>query len=300
MKLRNLTKHQVRKMKLKHHYPYPSKHQIFDDRSARITSRFKRLFPQEYTGDKLQGRAYHEFTKQQEAFIAAHIAEESPQRCFHYLKLAHQFCQAHFRLALNPDVDLLLTLDGEQIPATGKNTLDYMSVNEWHRAFCMALVMRDNEALIGTLCRFKAEDHINPQEEDLPIDYPYCAFLQGLFNPEAGLQGLLQEIGKLSAPEYMPQRRQSYIYNIWLPFIELILAVLARDEARYHQAIEKALLSNHSHFSQEQKKDIAEGWLPMHICAAAVMAYDQCGFKLPFSSPYLPQWLIYGDFDFSD
>ncbi|WP_440875735.1 immunity 49 family protein [Thalassotalea sp. PLHSN55] len=285
-------------MNQQHHYPYKYKRHVFDDKEVFYQHLWKKIFPSQYSeGYGANERSYSDSNKFVEAFIAAHIAEQPKETIASYLKLAHQFCQAHFRLLLNPNVDLVLELDGHKIAATGKKMLDYMAVSNWHKAFCLALVLRDNEALIGTLCRFQPENYINPKVEDLPIDYPYCKFLQGLFAPNADLQVLVQEIAKLSAPEYMPERRQSFIYNIRLPFIELIITVLARDENRYHQGIEKALIANKNHFSIDSRKSIAEGWLPMHICAAAAMAYDQCGFKLPFASPYLPEWLIYGDFE---
>ena len=283
-------------MSSEHHYPYPNKNHVINDYENRHAKVWSMVFPSRYIEDPL-GRSYTDSIKFLEMFSSSFVAGKSKDACFHYLKLAQQFCQAHFRLALNPEVDLVLELDGEHIPATGKHTLDYTDVNSWDTAFCLAMILRDNEALIGTLCRFQAENYINPKVEDLPIDYPYCKFLQGLFDPKAELQTLVQEIATLSSPEYIPERRQSYIYNIWLPFIELIIAVLARDETRYQQGIEKALLSHNNHYATEKRKHIAKGWLPMHIVAAAAMAYDQCGFKLPFVSPYLPEWLVYGEFE---
>ncbi|MBO9491414.1 immunity 49 family protein [Endozoicomonas sp. G2_1] len=282
-------------MTQKHHYPYPDQ-RIWEKSNSRYNNLWKIIFPEQYIKKKgAAGRILSDSEKFIETFAAAHLAEQDKTTCLHYLNLANQFYQAHFRLALNPDVDLNLELDGHIIPAKGKHTAVFMSAIEFHTAFCLAVILRDSEHLIGSLSRYKAENHIDPGAEDLPVDYPYYKFLQGLFEPEADLQALLQEIATLSAPEYMPERRQSYIYNIWLPFIEIIIAALAGNKAEYEKSIIKALDAHIKHYANKKREHLAEGWVPLHICAGAVIAYDQCGFKLPITSSYIPEWLIYRD-----
>ena len=279
-----------------HHYPY-THHRIYHNEVERYNDRWKKIFPKQYLEkNRANGRCWSDGETFLRAFLAGHIADADKEICLHYLKLANEFIQGHFQLVLNPEQEFSLELDSQIIPVRGKHHKLYMQVHDFQVAFCLAALLRDEESLM-LLDRYQAENYIDPGVEDLPIDYPYYKFLKGIYQPTVDLQPLLQEIVTLSGPEHMPERRQSYVYKIMLSFIEIIVAVLENNKNKYEQAIISALESHIEHYSINRRKDVEEGWVALPICAAAAMAYDKYGFKLPIISPYLPEWLIYKDFD---
>gem|GEM_PF-3413043 len=279
---------------MKHHYPYDNNSWVYDISVNRIKGRFERLFPQDYVHE-LQVRSHREANNFLEAAVAAVIGEQPKATCLEYFQQAHQFNQINFMGNMHVGKTFTYNIKGVDIDVTGVKISGYTEVSNWDTAICLAIILRDKSA-INDLCFFESRNFIDKRGEQLPVEHAYCDFLKGLYNPEANLQALLTEVMTLSGPEHMPERRQAYIYYILLPFIEIIIAVLANNEQQYHQAITKALESNHLHYSDTKRKNLFSGWMPLHICAAAVIGYDQCGFKLPEPTPYIPEWLIYGEY----
>lgn len=281
---------------MKHHYPYEGKNWIYEDCSERINRCFKKTFPQEFVHE-LQARSHGEADDFLKAGVAAFIGEQPKEVCLEYLQQAHQFNQINFISSMNVGKTFTYEVRGVDIEVTGVKISGYTEVSNWDTAFCLAILLRDKPA-IEQLCLFESRDFLDKRSEQLPVEHAYCDFLKGLYNPQVNLQALLTEVMTLSGPEHMPERRQPYIYYILLPFIEIIIAILANDEQQYHQAITKALESNQLHYAdaKRKRKRIFKGWMPIHICAAAVIGYDQCGFKLAKPNPYIPEWLVYGDY----
>ncbi len=277
-----------------HHYPYHDINWIYDLRLSDFNSLCNFGYPAKYN-DNLAGRAYKDHVLMYKLFASGLIAKQSNEACLRYLKLASILGQAHYVLLCNPGKSFDFDIDGLTISALGKKSIDYTIVDNWAKVFCLAMISRDAKA-INALSEFKPEQHIKPGVEDIPVDYPFAEFLKGVFDPQADLKTHLTEFMKLSAPEYMPERRQPFIYKIWLPFVNLIVAILSEDEAAYHKGLLEALAYNKDHYDCEDRNHLAHGWVSPYILAAACFAYDQCGYKLPESSPYIPEWLVYRDF----
>lgn len=277
------------------HYPYDDINWIYDDRLKRTEKRFSRILLPDY-GDNIQGKSYYEATAFLEMAAAAFIAERPKAECLKYLALAHQFSVMHFQGTLHAGANFDYIVNGLPFSIVGKRILPHMSVHVWDDSINLALCLRD-KAAIEHLVQFDSIEYDQKAVETLPFEHAYCDFVKALFNPKANLQALLNEVIRLSAPEHMPERRQEYIYNIRLPYIEVILAVLANNEADYHKAISNALARHIKHYDNKKRSDISTGWLALNLCAVAAMAYDQCGFKLPEPNAYMPEWLVYGDFE---
>ncbi len=281
-------------MKL-NHYPYKDKKQIFSDRDQRIKNRYERIFPQDYM-DQLQNKS-GEADRFLEAAIAGFIAEQPKAECLAYVKQAQQYQHINFAANIHPGNTVTYCVKGVDITMTGEKRLGYAEISAWKDAFWLALILRE-KATIDLLCEYQSGEHQDPRGENLAFGHAFCGFLQGVYNPKADLQSLLNEVVKLSSPEFVPEHRQPYIYWVLMPFVNIILAILANDEAKYHDALTKALESSYQYYtSTDRKKQLYQGWLPIHISAGAALAFEQCGFKLPCKSPYIAEWLVYGEFE---
>lgn len=280
---------------LNHHYPYPDD-RIYEDRKRSVERWLATRFPHDYQGEELQMRAELEWKKYFELAASAFIGQKPQQEAAEHLQHSALFAHIHFAATVKAGQPLSFTFKGKELAITGRKWVPNTMVGDWHLALCKAITLRNKKA-IDDLCLYESRDYTHDLAEDLPIEFAYCDFIKGLYNPKADLKALLAEYMHYSGPEFVPERRQPYIYYIWLPFVEMLLAVLANDETRYQQAFQQALEGNQKRFAVKNKQHIAQGWLPMHICAAAALAYDQCGFKLPTTSPYIPEWLVYGEFE---
>lgn len=281
-----------------HHYPYDH-FRTFERNQRFYNGTWQRVFPERYSTEPNAPniRSFSDGCDFLQAFVSGHIAGASKQECLTYLQLANQLMRAHFRMAQSHNENIQIEIEDQWIDVVGKHTVDYMGADNWFDAFCMAVLTRDEESLIGTLGRYRAEDYIAESVEDLPMDYPFYKFLQGIYQPNTDLRPILQELVTLSDISYMPERRFPYVNSILMPFVGTILPILANERAEYEMDITTALNNHIEFYSNKRKSNIPEGWLAIPVCTAAALAYDKRGFTLPFSSPYVPEWLVYHDFD---
>jgi hypothetical protein len=282
---------------MNNHYPYDGKDWIYIDSLKFMEKRYATIFPDRFVND-LQGLSSSESNKFIELASAAFIAEQPPKEVEAYFRQAQQYQQVNFFANIHAGETAVYNVRGVDISVTGKKISDRAEVRDWHSAFCLALILREKPT-IELLCQYNSHEHNNDSRaENLPFEHAYCAFVQGLYNPKADLQALLNEVVRLSGPEHLPEHRQPYIYFVIMPFIDILLAILANDETRYQQAINKALVSHRKFYAEDEKrKCIYQGWLALPICAAAALAYEQCGFKLAEPSAYIAEWLVYGEFE---
>ena len=281
-------------MKL-NHYPYKTKQHIFNISAGRIKSRYEDIFPQDYM-NQLQNKS-GEADRFVEAAIAGFIAEQPKAECLAYFKQAQQYQHINFYANIHPGENVTFCVKGVDISMICEKRLGLAEIPTWSSAFYLALILREKPTL-DLLCEYQSREHADSRAEHLPFDFAFCDFLQGVYNPKSDLQALLNEVVRLSDPEFVPEYRQPYIYWVVMPFINIFLAVLANDEAKYNNAITKALENSYQHYtSTDRKKQLYQGWLPLHIHAGAALAYEQCGFRLSCKSPYIAEWLVYGDFE---
>ncbi|NTS78120.1 immunity 49 family protein [Catenovulum sp. SM1970] len=279
-----------------HHFPYVGKNKrrfqtcqrLFDEPWQNIR------WPQ-YLSINIQQRLHSDAKDAFRVFAFAHVDGQENSLAFRYFSLAHQLFQLHVQLELNPGVEQSRIIEGHTIVQIGKPYKVCMHGTDLIEPYCSALLIRDFAAIEG-MQGYQHDNFIHPLAEALDYEAPLADFFLGIFNPSADINKSINEFIRLSAPECMPQRRQPYTYNVLMPFLEILLSILAKDEARYHQAIKYALTASTEHYSQKRTEGVAFGWVPLHICGPAALAFDQLGYKLPEPSPYLPEWLIYGDF----
>ncbi|MER2490533.1 immunity 49 family protein [Catenovulum sediminis] len=228
---------------------------------------------------------------------AAWLANKPKETIVYWLYQAHIAKQAHFYWVLNPGKEHSFTLQELDITLPGKKMLNWSNVHNWQEALTLAIIFNDQAAL-ANLMQYEARNFIHPKAEGtkLPFMHAYCDLLKGFFNPQANLKDLVQAVSDTSQPDKIPNIKRSLVYNIMLPFADLMLAIVANNKERFTQTMQKAIKSHVTHFNDSVHSGLEIGWLSMPLCAVAAIAYRQCGFKTE-PNPYFPDWLVYGDFD---
>ncbi|WP_157964786.1 immunity 49 family protein [Algibacillus agarilyticus] len=281
------------------HFPYENCQIRYEFALEEYNGSWKTRYPKNYI--KGQGANNGAFSSSEDFyryFCFCFIANEH-NHSLKFLKLSHQLRQAYYHLALNQGSEYTFYIDGANFNAIGEKTFNSTNVKPWSQALALAMMVRD-KAAIDNLCQYKVENFYHPQVEFLPFHTAFCNFLKGVFDAEADLKALLAEVMHSSNPNLIPARMQSYIYRVCMPFVNVLLAVVHGHEGEYQKRLTKALADNRQHFANKQREDIAVGWVPPFLCAAAVLAFDKHGFKMPEPNAYIPEWLAYGEFDYSD
>ncbi|WP_111979688.1 Imm49 family immunity protein [Algibacillus agarilyticus] len=270
---------------------HPNKDWIVECNSGRIERVFSKESLRQRYPKELPGRVFSDGSDFFEVAAAAWVAEKPKDVILDWLTQAHTAKQAHFYLVLNPGEEFNFVIRDIPVKAVGQKRLSYSGVHCWEEAFYLALIL-DDEAAFNNLRQYQSQDFLDPRAEDLAIGHAFSEFAKGLFNPDANINALVQEIATLSDPKYIPPRRQGFIYSVWLPFVDVMLAVLAKNEAKFQTRMDKALNAHHQFFSDKTKCDGALGWLSMPMTAAACLAYSQHGFIQNQTNPYVPSWLV--------
>jgi len=191
------------------HYPYKDKNHIFVNRDSRIKSRYEDIFPQDYM-NQLQNKS-GEADRFIEAAVAGFIAEQPKAECLAYFKQAQQYQHINFYANIHPGENVTFCVKGVDISMICEKRSGHAEISGWKDAFWLAIILRE-KATLDLLCEYKSLDHLDSRAENLPFGHALCDFLQGVYNPKSDLQSLLNEVVRLSAPEFVPEHRQPFIY----------------------------------------------------------------------------------------
>ena len=180
----------------------------------------------------------------------------------------------------------------------GRYNADNFNFYAWLRHLSVGLILRD-QAAVSRICQITKKDFHHGAMDNNPFDDAVMDFVGGVFNGVVDIEDRLREVMVKSDPKYIPVSEQDYAFLVLLPFFNLMVMALTRvDEATYHKAWKEAVDSHNQYWNgSKQKRDAADGWVSLSIIAASSMIYDRKGYKLPEKSVYVPDWLVYGDFE---
>ncbi|MEH0154749.1 immunity 49 family protein [Limibacter armeniacum] len=123
----------------------------------------------------------------------------------------------------------------------------------------------------------------------------------------SGQFALLQE-AKQTIKEHigeMDKFREEYILWNDLPLLNVYAMIFGRDEEGYNKELAEALELHKEYWSQEVTHDNGhvelrhrdwKGWIAWRLVAAACIARSN-GLMTKIQTPYLPEWLLAGDFE---
>ena len=216
----------------------------------------------------------------------------------HYLYLMHQTAIAHYRFVTSEGKRIKFTIDHKTFETEGQFTPDNFRFYYWLRHLCVAVLLKD-QAAIQRLCKidklwFRKVPMGNNVFDDALMD-----MIIGVFTGDKNLKQHVMAVMKTSDQKNLTDTEAKFAYNILMPFSELLtMAITKVDEATYQKAWLNAVKSHKEYWSSNKRlSEEHNGWISFPITAVSSLIYDQKGFKLPKQSPYVPEWLVYGDFE---
>jgi hypothetical protein len=101
---------------------------------------------------------------------------------------------------------------------------------------------------------------------------------------------LIKRFEKDSANDTTP------IQFLKIPYLNLAKAINDQDKANFNTILLEALIKFQEYYdtTKENRHQLIEGWLPLHIISMACLAYDR-GFLIEIDSPLLPMFLVKGE-----
>lgn len=156
----------------------------------------------------------------------------------------------------------------------------------------LALCLRDTDTA-KLICRCE-EDWLEFNE---PFNVALFNFVRNIFVQDMDQTVLLREVKEKSGPEHVDEFRAPYVNMLFLPYLDVWVALLSNDEAHYKRAIYKAIELHYTFYNDPPEGAVTwTGDVALLISAVASLAYDKHGWQVP-DTPYLPKWLIYKEFE---
>ncbi|TMO72192.1 hypothetical protein CWC17_14765 [Pseudoalteromonas sp. S3785] len=199
---------------------------------------------------------------------------------------------AHYNLVSNPGQRHIFTLKDHVFRLEGCAEHREIMVDNWLLQLSLALCLRDADAT-ELICRCEA-DWLEFKE---PFNVAMFNFVRNIFVQETDQTKLLREVMEKSGPEHVDEFRAPYVNKLFLPYLDVWVALLSNDEAHYKRAIHTAIELHYKFYIDPPEGAVTwEGDVALLISAVASLAYDKHGWQVP-DTPYLPKWLIYKEFE---
>ncbi|MFG6247240.1 immunity 49 family protein [Vibrio diabolicus] len=121
-------------------------------------------------------------------------------------------------------------------------------------------------------------------------------FISGVFSNSSALPALLQTVMEKSSPQYLESTRVPYVHSLFIPFVNVFVAIIDGDESHYQEALRDALEAHYQFYMNEDVRYSPKGNVSLKLTGLAALAYDKYGWTIP-EAAYLPKWLVYGEHD---
>ncbi len=199
---------------------------------------------------------------------------------------------AHYNLVSNPGQRHIFTLKDHVFCLEGHSEHRLIMVDDWLLQLSLALCLRDADAT-ELICRCEESWLEYPDA----LDFALLNFVRNIFVQDADQTVLLREVMEKSGPEHVDEFRAPYVNMLFLPYLDVWVALLSNDEAHYKRAIYKAIELHYTFYNDPPEGAVTwTGDVALLISAVASLAYDKHGWQVP-DTPYLPKWLIYKEFE---
>ncbi|MES2734175.1 MAG: immunity 49 family protein [Bacteroidota bacterium] len=91
-----------------------------------------------------------------------------------------------------------------------------------------------------------------------------------------------------------------YLQSLFLPLIDVYLALLLGREDMFNETLYVALLKHKAYYESEEngesRSSLPQGWVSLPLTAVCALAHDR-GLKREVESDYIPEWLVKGEFE---
>ncbi len=165
------------------------------------------------------------------------------------------------------------------------------TMDAWLDEICLTMAARDWRCV--ELMTIMDESLVRLKD---PFDVALVEFVNGVFSNSSALPELLQTVMEKSSPQYLESTRVPYVHSLFIPFVNVFVAIIDGDEAHYQQALRDALEAHYQFYMNEDVRYSPKGNVSLKLIGLAALAYDKYGWTIP-ETAYLPKWLVYGEHD---
>lgn len=198
-----------------------------------------------------------------------------------------------FRLMIEAPGEYPIPLgDGRRAILHNIGVTSETNVETWHKAFYASCVVRDEVALAQLMRVPVAELRRSPTRADNCM-FLWVEVLQSWHEQQSGTAAKLLAALEDTDPARLQLSDASYILNILVPAIQLMLRLIEGQAAPFNEALTYALERHKKYWGSAKNKTDPEGFLALGPLALASLAHD-CGIVVQVESDYVPRRLIEG------
>ncbi len=223
------------------------------------------------------------------------IAERPHIETIDYIKTALALGLGHFQSALHPGQSLVINLKDEQLHVQGVKTTAYIDPIQWTKLFYLAVILRDQTSvrdLSSIPESFMRQTDLQCDE----ADYAIVRFYKGIYDPSADIGQLLIEAMEATDPQNYEAVRFDYFLELKVPELSLYRCIFSNKPEEYNEELAEAVSLHKKFWGHEERAYDKHGWVAYPLVAASVIAYGSKKYPIKVDSPYLPLWLVRGEF----
>ncbi|EHH2420243.1 immunity 49 family protein [Vibrio parahaemolyticus] len=196
-----------------------------------------------------------------------------------YIKRALELLNNVYLLANHSDQVVEFSVGHRHFSEVGNRSVAGGTMDAWLDEICLAMAARDWHCL--ELMTIMDESLLSIKT---PFNVALVEFVNGVFGNSSALPELLQTVMEKSSPQYLESTRVPYVHSLFIPFVNVFVAIIDGDEAHYQ------------FYMNEDVRYSPKGNVSLKLIGLAALAYDKYGWTIP-ETAYLPKWLVYGEHD---
>lgn len=208
-----------------------------------------------------------------------------------YIKRALELLNNVYLLANHSDQVVEFSVGHRHFSEVGNRSVAGGTMDAWLDEICLAMAARDWRCV--ELMTIMDESLVRLKD---PFDVALVEFVNGVFSNSSALPELLQTVMEKSSPQYLESTRVPYVHSLFIPFVNVFVAIIDGDEAHYQEALRDALEAHYQFYMNEDVRYSPKGNVSLKLIGLAALAYDKYGWTIP-ETAYLPKWLVYGEHD---
>lgn len=207
-----------------------------------------------------------------------------------------QLAVGYFQNLMADGQPLTIRFRRGDLETVGKGSSSYKGVNDWCKAFWLALINRDANGL-ATLDQVGLDVFLDDEGgPDTAFKLTLSNFYKALAKAEPNLTGKMQATLETLETEGCRAYDVQYEGQILLPSLAVLAAALNEEgEARYNELLQSALEQHQAFWRAWSANDPdSDGLLSLPLTAMASVAYDRAGYRVAEASDFVPNWMVEG------
>ena len=279
---------------IKNHYldiPEERKLRIFREEDERFYSFWEKMLDDKQSFyqqplKRMKGDAWYSLDA---FFTASEFGQHQASPA--YIKRALELLNNVYLLANHSDQVVEFSVGHRHFSEVGNRAVAEGTMDAWLDEICLAMAARD----------WRCVELMTIMDESLvsiktPFNVALVEFVNGVFSNSSALPELLQTVMEKSYPQYLESTRVPYVHSLFIPFVNVFVAIIDGDEAHYQEALRDALEAHYQFYMNEDVRYSPKGNVSLKLTGLAALAYDKYGWTIP-EAAYLPKWLVYGEYD---